>query len=127
MGRLSARLARTGRRRAPFCQYHHFAGHGNQQECRLRSWHCRTEHFAGRHRALDWADVSSASIQRDALRAALDIDPRYEILLVLALGKPKETVVIEPLPPDGDIRYWRTPDGVHHVPKRSLDDLILNR
>lgn len=68
-----------------------------------------------------------ASIQRDALRAALDIDPRYEILLVLALGKPKETVVIEPLPPDGDIRYWRTPDGVHHVPKRSLDDLIHNR
>ncbi|WP_322506872.1 nitroreductase family protein [Anaerolinea sp.] len=67
-----------------------------------------------------------ASIQRDALRAALDIDPRYEILLVLALGKPKETVVIEPLPPDGDIRYWRTPDGAHHVPKRSLDDLILN-
>ena len=66
-----------------------------------------------------------ASIQRDRLREALKIEPRYEILLVLALGKPKETVVIEPVGPDGDIKYWRDPEGVHHVPKRSLDEIIL--
>lgn len=66
-----------------------------------------------------------ASIQRDNLRQALAIAPRYEILLVLALGKPKETVVIEPVGADGDIKYWRDADGVHHVPKRSLDELII--
>ncbi len=66
-----------------------------------------------------------ASIQKQALREALDIPPRYEILLVLALGKPKETVVIEPVGPDGDIKYWRDDQGVHHVPKRSLDEIIL--
>jgi nitroreductase len=66
-----------------------------------------------------------ASIQRDALRHALGIDQRYEILLVLALGKPKETVVMEPVGPDGDIKYWRDADGVHHVPKRPLDEVIL--
>lgn len=66
-----------------------------------------------------------ASIKKDALRAALDIDPRYEILLVLALGKPKETVVVEPVGPDGDIKYWRDSQGVHHVPKRALDDIIV--
>lgn len=66
-----------------------------------------------------------ASIQRDQLRQALQIDPRYEILFVLALGKPKETVVIEEVGPDGDIKYWRTADGIHHVPKRSLDEIIL--
>ncbi len=66
-----------------------------------------------------------ASIQREALREALTIDPRYEILLVLALGKPQETVVVEPVGPEGDIKYWRDTDGVHHVPKRALDDLIL--
>ena len=66
-----------------------------------------------------------ASIQRDALREALGIDRRYEILLVLALGKPKETVVIDPVGPDGDIKYWRDADGVHHVPKRALDEIII--
>ncbi|MGD8794727.1 MAG: nitroreductase family protein, partial [Anaerolineae bacterium] len=59
-----------------------------------------------------------ASIQRDRLRQTLGLDPRYEILLVLALGKPKETVVVDPLGADGDIRYWRDERGVHHVPKR---------
>lgn len=67
-----------------------------------------------------------ASIKRDGLREILKIPARYEILLVLALGKPKEVVKIEPLsPPDGSVRYWRDDDAVHHVPKRSLDDLIL--
>jgi nitroreductase len=66
-----------------------------------------------------------ASIQKEALRKALAIPSRYEILLVLALGKPKETVVVEPVGPDGDIRYWRDDQGIHHVPKRSLDNLIV--
>jgi nitroreductase len=66
-----------------------------------------------------------ASIQRDVLRGALSIDPRYEILLVLALGKPKETVVIDPVGPDGEIKYWREADGTHHVPKRALDEIII--
>ena len=66
-----------------------------------------------------------ASIRRDVLREALDIDQRYEIPLVLALGKPKETVVIDPVGADGDIKYWRDADGVHHVPKRSLDELLV--
>lgn len=65
------------------------------------------------------------SVKRDELRDALAIDPNYEILLALALGWPKEEVVIEPLPPDGDVRYWRDEQGVHHVPKRTLEDLIV--
>jgi nitroreductase len=65
------------------------------------------------------------SVARDDLRQALGIPERYDILLVLALGKPKETVVIDPLGSDGDTRYWRDADGVHHVPKRSLDEVIL--
>lgn len=65
------------------------------------------------------------SIHRAELAATLNIPPQYEILLVLALGKPKEIVQIEPLGPDGSVRYWRDEKQVHHVPKRSLDDLIL--
>ena len=65
------------------------------------------------------------SINKPKLRQALKIPENYEILLALALGKPKDDVIIEPLKPDGDIKYWRDSKGVHHVPKRALDDIIL--
>lgn len=65
------------------------------------------------------------TVKREELRKALNIPSRYEILIVLALGKPKETVVIEPAGPAGDIKYWRDNQGVHHVPKRSLDSIII--
>jgi len=67
------------------------------------------------------------SIDRQKLREALHIPDRYEILLVLALGYPKERVMLEEVPQDGDIRYYRDPEGVHHVPKRRLDDIMLAR
>jgi hypothetical protein len=44
---------------------------------------------------------------------------------VLALGKPNETVVLEEVGPDGDIKYYRDEEDVHHVPKRSLEELVL--
>jgi nitroreductase len=65
------------------------------------------------------------SIDKSGLRQELDIPERYDILLVLALGKPKETVVLEEVGPECDIRYYRDAEGVHHVPKRSLNELIL--
>jgi nitroreductase len=65
------------------------------------------------------------AINKGGLREALNIPPRYEILLVIALGKPAEKVVLETVGPDGDVKYWRDSDGVHHVPKRSLDEIIL--
>jgi nitroreductase len=65
------------------------------------------------------------SVKRDALRAALNIPDRYDIVLVLALGKPKEKVVIETAKADGDIQYWRDAQGVHHVPKRPLSEIII--
>ncbi len=66
-----------------------------------------------------------AAIQRDGLRKDLDIPSRYEILLVIALGKPKETVVLETVGADGNTTYWRDKDSVHHVPKRKLDEIII--
>jgi nitroreductase len=66
-----------------------------------------------------------ASIQRPKLREKFNIPDRYEILLVIALGKPVETVVLETVKTDGDVKYWRDSEGRHYVPKRSLDDIIL--
>jgi nitroreductase len=65
------------------------------------------------------------SINKLNLRNELNIPVRYDILLVIALGKPKEKVEIEKLGADGCVKYWRDGEGVHHVPKRSLDDIIL--
>ena len=67
-----------------------------------------------------------ASVRKDELRQALQIPPQYEIIMVLALGKPREKVVVEPVGPDGDIKYRRDSEGTHHVPKRDLDDLIVS-
>ena len=65
------------------------------------------------------------SVKKESLRAALKIPERYEILYVVALGTPSEQVVLEEVGPDGNIKYWRDADDVHHVPKRSLDEIIL--
>jgi nitroreductase len=65
------------------------------------------------------------SIRREGLRQTLKIPAHYEILLVIALGKPSETIKIEAIEPDGDIKYWRDDEGIHHVPKRSLNEIIV--
>jgi nitroreductase len=65
------------------------------------------------------------AINKPNLRQVLIIPDRYEILLVLALGKPKEKVVVESLEPGGCTKYWRDSEEVHHVPKRTLGDVIL--
>ena len=65
------------------------------------------------------------SIRRQKIREALRIPDRYEIVLALALGKPKEHVVLEAVGPDGDVRYYRDARGFHHVPKRSLDEIVV--
>lgn len=66
-----------------------------------------------------------SSINKDQLHLALNIPQRYELLLTIALGKPKEKVVIEDLKEGGSIKYWRDKEGIHHLPKRRLEDIIL--
>ncbi len=66
-----------------------------------------------------------ASIQHEGLREKLAIPEQFTISLVVALGKPKEEVVVETVEPSGNINYWRDNAGVHHVPKRLLDDIII--
>jgi len=66
------------------------------------------------------------SFSKHGLMEALEIDEsRFEILLVLAIGKPAEEVILEDVGESGDIRYWRDEEGRHHVPKRPLGELIV--
>jgi nitroreductase len=75
--------------------------------------------------SLGLAGCIVASVKRDQLRKVLSIPDHLEILHVIALGRPKEQIVIDPIDPNGDIKYWRDKDEVHHVPKRALDEIIL--
>lgn len=60
----------------------------------------------------------------ESLNLSEHLKPRY----VVALGYPAEQVKIEDMDgsADADFKYYRTPDGVHHVPKRLLDELIIS-
>lgn len=65
-----------------------------------------------------------SSLKKDSMRELLGLDTRYELQLVIAIGKPVETVVIEDAV-DNEIKYYRDEDQIHHVPKRSLQELLL--
>jgi nitroreductase len=65
-----------------------------------------------------------AAVKRQELAEIMNIPQQYEIALVIALGKPKEEVVITDVK-NNDIKYFRDANAVHYVPKRSLDDIIL--
>lgn len=64
------------------------------------------------------------SIKRDELSDELSLADKFDILLILALGKPVENIIIEDIK-DADVKYWRDTDKNHHVPKRSLKELII--
>ncbi len=65
------------------------------------------------------------AVNREKLRDILNLDVRLKILLVLALGAPREEIFIEPLGTDGGIRYWRDSRGSHHVPKRGQKEIVI--
>ena len=61
------------------------------------------------------------------LASVLHLDARYKPRYVLAVGVPVEEIRLENMDgsEEADFKYYRTPDGVHHVPKRPLSELIL--
>jgi nitroreductase len=66
------------------------------------------------------------SIKRPELLDILELSAeRYEILLVIALGKPRERIELEPVSEQGSIEYYRDENDVHHVPKRRLEEVLI--
>ena len=66
-----------------------------------------------------------ASVKREALSKILALPDNLEILQVIALGKPKEEVVVDDME-ENQYKYWRDEAQTHHVPKRKLNELIIN-
>lgn len=65
------------------------------------------------------------SIERKKARELLKIPERFSLLMVIALGKPVETVVIDQMTDGDSVRYFRDVNGIHHVPKRVVADVLL--
>jgi nitroreductase len=65
-----------------------------------------------------------AAFRRNELNKAINLPEHLEIMMVLALGKPKENIIITEVE-NQDIKYYRDENGNHYVPKRSLNDLIV--
>ena len=65
------------------------------------------------------------SVNRAKLAGLLNLPENLRILLVIPIGKPAERVVLEDAKPGGSIEYYRSDDSSHHVPKRTLDEIII--
>ncbi len=65
------------------------------------------------------------SVKRETLSQLLNLPEHLEILQVIALGKPKESVVVDDIT-NNEYKYWREEDGTHHVPKRTLKEIIVD-
>ncbi|MDL2227412.1 nitroreductase family protein [Odoribacter sp. OttesenSCG-928-L07] len=64
------------------------------------------------------------SVKRVELAGIIKLPESFEIALVIALGKPKEDVRIIEIQED-DVKYYRDENGVHYVPKRSIDEIMF--
>ena len=62
------------------------------------------------------------AIDREPLRALLNIPENYTISLALALGYPNESPVVEEF--KGSVEYWKDEGKVLHVPKRGLTEVL---
>jgi len=65
------------------------------------------------------------SFDPDTVKIVVGTPEGYKPVLVIALGYPAETVVLEES--DGNVKYWRDSSGVHHVPKLPLEDILYEQ
>jgi len=64
------------------------------------------------------------AIDRDAIRELLKIPEHFIINSVISMGYKAENPVYED--ENGSIRYYKDENGVLHVPKRKLDEVIVS-
>ena len=66
-----------------------------------------------------------STFQETKLRRALNLPEKVIPVLVLALGKPREDIVLVDAEEGGATKYYRDEQGTHFVPKRKISELIL--
>ena len=76
---------------------------------------------------MELGGIMIGNFSPEKISQALSLPENMQPVLVIALGKPDEAIVITDLPDGGDIQYYRDENDVHYVPKRSLSELIINK
>lgn len=61
------------------------------------------------------------------VRKTMNIDERYTVELAISVGKNIEDIRIVDLEEGDSFKYYRDEDGVHYVPKRKLEDVIISK
>ena len=56
---------------------------------------------------------------------ALSLPPHTVPMLIVAFGKPDETVVLTEAKAGEPLNYYRDENDVHYVPKRRLEDIVI--
>lgn len=67
------------------------------------------------------------SFQAGEVRRALDLPEHLAPMLVVAIGKPAERIVLTEVAEGESVAYYRDADDIHYVPKRALKDIVLER
>ena len=65
------------------------------------------------------------SFAKDKCKEILSLPENIEPMLLIAFGKPNDTIVLEEITEGESTDYYRDENGVHHVPKRKLEDILL--
>lgn len=86
---------------------------------------CQTIQLAAASR--QWGACMIYSFDRKGAHELLQTGDDYRIVILIGLGLALEKRVVEPMPADGSFLYWRDENQIHHVPKRSLKELIAGR
>lgn len=86
---------------------------------------CQTMQLAAASRG--WGACMIQSFEHKSAQELLKPPAVLKIALLVGLGVAVEKRVVAAMPPDGSFAYWRDEHGVHHVPKRSLDELLVAR
>lgn len=86
---------------------------------------CQTIQLAATSRG--WGACMIQSFDREAASRLLQVPAGLKIALLTGLGVAVEKRVVAAMPADGSFAYWRDAEGTHHVPKRPLSELVVNR
>lgn len=123
MGRLSKGLGRSGRGRRPAAYLIQLLDTSIVENCLCDDGiQAQTILLGAVEKGYGGCIIKA--FKNESLREVLQLPEHLKIMYVIALGKPKETVVLEEMK-DGDYKYWRETDGSHHVPKRALEELVI--
>lgn len=67
------------------------------------------------------------TVNRTEIIKYFGIPEHIEVIQVISIGKPHQEVKLAGLKADGDTKYFEDKEGIHWVPKRSLEEIIYKR